>query len=133
MSKEKKYSLISLDTGEEERVAGVDEQAGVKTSRSFVDGEETIVVSSSPKDSMLESSLSIDTIASERKNMDATDDLSAFGSNEHADAEVEVPLETEDLVGDDAEEIPFKRMQGIIIGCLIVLMLAFLVYFNFLR
>lgn len=127
---QKKYSLINLDTGEAE------EAAGVRTTRSVVDGEETIVVQSAP------------TGGEDASNVTASEPA------QQAEARAEAPLEdhcaeTEDHAvttvawskpkpkaedgTDGEEEVPFKRMQAIIIVCLIALIVIFFVYFNFLR
>lgn len=127
---QKKYSLINLDTGEAE------EAAGVRTTRSVIDGEETIVVQSAPA---------------------GREDVASVAAPEpvqQAEARAEVliedhPAETEDHAvttvtwskpkprpedeTEGEEEVPFKRMQAIIIVCLIALIVIFFVYFNFLR
>lgn len=118
-SEEKKYSLISVDTG------AAEEETGVRTSREVVDGEETIVVSSN---------------ASPREAQEAAASGTPRRSQaDHAHAETRPDLiDDADLVAqddgsDDNDQIPFQRMQGIIIVCLIVLIVVFLVYFNFIR
>lgn len=120
-TEDKKYSLISVDTGVAE------EEAGVRTTREVVDGEETIVVSSGasaasePPETASESGRDG---SSQRGRVRSDADAVAFsGSGEPA----------QDAAADDDDHIPFRRMQGIIIICLIVLIVAFLVYFNFIR
>ena len=119
-SEEKKYSLISVDTG------AAEEEAGVRTERAVVNGEETIVVSSGVS-------------RSERAERAATSDRSQHSSAErvYAGSRSDSLNESDQLVQDndrdDDDQIPFQRMQGVIIVCLLVLIVAFLVYFNFIR
>ncbi len=120
-SEDKKYSLISVDTGVAE------EEAGVRTRREVVDGEETIVVSSAAP------------VASEPTETasDSGRVAASQGDRARSDADPVVFSGSEELLQDDDasddDQIPFQRMQGIIIVCLIVLIVAFLVYFNFIR
>lgn len=119
MAEEKKYSLISVDTGSTEV------EAGVRTRREVVNGEETIVVSSSaPMDETADMTSAADHLArsqTERANSDVGPD--PLGKRDQQ-------LQDHDM---DDDQIPFRRMQGIIIVCLIVLIAAFLIYFNFVR
>lgn len=127
-SEDKKYSLISVDTGVAE------EEAGVRTTREVVGGEETIVVSSSAScdeatsDDVLNTAAKVET-AGVPERLDHTSRFADDGAP--ADAQASSQVDRDD--GDDDDKIPFQRMQGIIIVCLIVLIVAFLVYFNFVR
>lgn len=117
---EKKYSFISVDTGTAE------EESGVRTRREIIDGEETIIVSSSAT-------------ASETANEAQEEGLRVCPQTDHMhsdssparQSEADRSLQDNDINND--EQIPFRRMQGAIIVCLIVLIVAFLVYFNFVR
>ena len=124
MAEEKqKYSLISLDTGEEPvETTEVEERAGVTTTTQVIDGEETIRVSSAdaavPAGNLLEA-------ADEQAPMrDAR-------RGEEPDQE-EAPTHISDEP-EDEEPVPYRRMQSVIVLCLIVLIAVFLVYFNFFR
>lgn len=118
-SEEKKYPLISVDTGIAE------EEAGVRTRHEIVDGEETIVVSSR-------------VAMNEATKMSPASDLGhrqmdhAFSDVSSSSHELEDRLGQDDSA-DDNDQIPFQRMQGVIIVCLIAIIVAFLVYFNFIR
>lgn len=118
-SEEQKYSLISVDTGTAE------EEAGVRTRHEVADGEETIVVSSRG-------------VVNEAEKASTVPDLEHSQTTRVHSGANSVPshesgqLAQDDDVDDD-DQIPFQRMQGIIIVCLIVIIVAFLVYFNFIR
>ena len=127
---QKKYSLINLDTGE----AG--EAAGVRTTRSVVDGEETIVVQSASTVEEAPSSM-LDPAPAEAAEARAEapiEDHSAE-TEDHAVTTVawSKPKPKSEDEADGEDEVPFKRMQAIIIVCLIVLIAIFFIYFNFLR
>ena len=47
-------------------------------------------------------------------------------------AQEEAPTHTSDAP-EDEEPVPYRRMQSVIVLCLIVLIAVFLVYFNFFR
>lgn len=125
-----KYSLISLDTGEElVETTEVEERAGVTTTTQVVDGEETIRVSSAGR-----------TAATADAGVPA-EDLSEVtgGQAPMRDArrgeepvQEEAPTLTSDAP-EDEEPVPYRRMQSVIVLCLIVLIAVFLVYFNFFR
>lgn len=118
-SEEKKYSLISVDTGIAE------EEAGVRTRHEIVDGEETIVVSS--RVAMNEAAKMPPTSDLGRHQMDSTrSDVSSASSRESDQL-------GQDDSADGDDQIPFQRMQGVIIVCLIAIIVVFLVYFNFIR
>lgn len=131
MAEEKqKYSLISLDTGEElVETTEVEERAGVTTTTQVVDGEETIRVSSAGR-----------TAATADAGVPA-EDLSEVtgGQAPMRDARRgEEPDQEEALTHisdepEDEEPVPYRRMQSVIVLCLIVLIAVFLVYFNFFR
>lgn len=133
MAEEKqKYSLISLDTGEElVETTEVEERAGVTTTTQVVDGEETIRVSSAGR-----------TAATADAGVPAEDLSEVTGGQapmrerdaRHGEEPVqeEVPTLTSDAP-EDEEPVPYRRMQSVIVLCLIVLIAVFLVYFNFFR
>lgn len=133
MAEEKqKYSLISLDTGEEPvETTEVEERAGVTTTTQVVDGEETIRVSSAGR-----TAASVDAASLAEDLAEATDeqapmrDRDAYHGNEPV--QEEAPTFTSDE-SEDEEPVPYRRMQSVIVLCLIVLIAVFLVYFNFFR
>ena len=112
---EKKYSLISLDTETSE------EDAGVRTTRRVVDGEETVVVSSRPY-----------ATGGDAKEVSATHPA-APSSTAEAEPASSPARANEEHGQDGADEVPFKRMQTVIIVALVVVIVVFFVYFNFLR
>ncbi len=118
-SEEQKYSLISVDTGIAE------EEPSVRTRHEIIDGEETIVVSS--RATVKEATKMSPTSDLGRHQMDST----------RSDASSASSRESDQLGQDDSpdgdDQIPFQRMQGVIIVCLIAIIVAFLVYFNFIR
>lgn len=133
MAEEKqKYSLISLDTGEElVETTEVEERAGVTTTTQVVDGEETIRVSSAGR-----------TAATADAGVPAEDLSEVTGGQapmrerdaRHGEEPVqeEAPTHASDAL-EDEEPVPYRRMQSVIVLCLIVLIAVFLVYFNFFR
>lgn len=132
-NEEKKYSLIDLDTGSAE------EEFGVKTTRTVVDGEETIVVQSEPaRDEQFGGdSASATDLSAEEAEVVAAIEAEAQVAAPERDHEVivetsEASTKPTDPAGED-DEVPFKRMQSVIIICLIVIIVVFLVYFNFIR
>ena len=127
---QKKYSLINLDTGEAE------EASGVRTTRSVVDGEETIVVQSAPASGEDVASVAvIETPQQAEVRAEAPIEDHSAEAEDHAVTTVAwskpKPQTGDDIDGE--EEVPFKRMQAIIIVCLIALIAIFFIYFNFLR
>lgn len=146
MTEEKKYSLISVDTGDPA------EPGGVRTTRTTNDGEETIVVSSnSPVNdqapSMPASDRAVEShrmrpAGSSAARADVTSAATAdtlrdpearAGGSEKRDDADDGSSRSNAIGRGDNDEIPFKRMQTVIIVSLIVVIAAFLVYFNFLR
>ena len=118
---EKRYSLISVDTGDPA------ESGGVRTTRATDDGEETIVVSSTAPAS--DRDVSQETHSQQEQHSGRLhDDVRMAPAVATSDAHE--PKKYEEG-GDD--EVPFKRMQAVIIISLIVVIAVFLVYFNFLR
>lgn len=129
MTNEKRYTLIKLDAG-----SSNDEGEAVE-SENALEQEETIVVSAAgarrsgalpaqEEDVVrIDSSSLADGEAKEARAADPAEEqpeaFSADGRSGEADG--------------DSEGVPFQRMQTIIIICLIVVIVAFLVYFNFLR
>lgn len=130
MSDEKKYSFISVDTGSD---SDTGEPSKVRTTRDVIDGEETFVVSSAPADESRNASA----ITEGTSNAAA----SKIGTPKEVTSENEIPRETTETAvpkikasnNDESDEVPFQRMQTIIIISLAVLIVAFFLYFNFLR
>ena len=131
MADKKKYTLIELDTGLSECEERTAELSGTPVK------EETIVVSSAgarPFDAARDG---------ERVFVDTTGDGGQKPSGalvgevtrnvaEIASEQAEYTASQDD--GEDEDDtVPFRRMQTVIIVCLIVVIVAFLVYFNFLR
>lgn len=131
MAEEKqKYSLISLDTGEEPvETTEVEERAGVTTTTQVIDGEETIRVSSAGR-----TAATADAAVLVEDLSEATDEQAPMRDARHGEepAQEEVPTHTSDAP-EDEEPVPYRRMQSVIVLCLIVLIAVFLVYFNFFR
>lgn len=131
MAEEKqKYSLISLDTGEEPvETTEVEERAGVTTTTQVIDGEETIRVSSAGR-----TAATADAAALAEDLSEAADEQAPMRDARHGEepAQEEAPTHTSDAP-EDEEPVPYRRMQSVIVLCLIVLIAVFLVYFNFFR
>lgn len=129
MAEEKqKYSLISLDTGEGGRTAvSVEERAGVTTTTQVVDGEETIRVSSAEK-----AAAPVDAAVPAEDPAEATDAPASDVRRSEELVQEEVPTPASDSP-EDEEPVPYRRMQLVIVLCLVVLIAVFLVYFNFFR
>lgn len=131
MAEEKqKYSLISLDTGEEPvETTEVEERAGVTTTTQVIDGEETIRVSSAGR-----TAASVDAAALAEDLSEAADEQALMRDARRSEELVqeEAPTHTSDAP-EDEEPVPYRRMQSVIVLCLIVLIAVFLVYFNFFR
>ena len=129
MAEEKqKYSLISLDTGEEGRTAvSVEERAGVTTTTQVIDGEETIRVSSAEK-----AAAPVDAAVPAEDPAEHTDSSFQAAVRSEELVQEEVPTPTSDSP-EDEEPVPYRRMQLVIVLCLVVLIAVFLVYFNFFR
>ena len=133
MAEEKqKYSLISLDTGEEPvETTEVEERAGVTTTTQVIDGEETIRVSSAGR-----TAATADAAVPTEDLPEATDEQVPMRERDvrhgqEPDQE-EAPTYTSDAP-EDEEPVPYRRMQSVIVLFLIVLIAVFLVYFNFFR
>ena len=125
-----KYSLISLDTGEEPvETTEVEERAGVTTITQVIDGEETIRVSSAGR-----TAATADAAVLVEDLSEATDEQAPMRDARHGEepAQEEAPTHTSDAP-EDEEPVPYRRMQSVIVLCLIVLIAVFLVYFNFFR
>lgn len=125
-----KYSLISLDTGEEPvETTEVEERAGVTTTTQVIDGEETIRVSSAGR-----TAATADAAVLVEDLSEATDEQAPMRDARHGEepAQEEAPTHTSDA-SEDEEPVPYRRMQSVIVLCLIVLIAVFLVYFNFFR
>lgn len=127
-----KYSLISLDTGEEPvETTEVEERAGVTTITQVIDGEETIRVSSAGR-----TAATADAAVLVEDLSEATDEQAPMRERDahHGEELVqeEAPTHTSDAP-EDEEPVPYRRMQSVIVLCLIVLIAVFLVYFNFFR
>lgn len=131
MAEEKqKYSLISLDTGEEPvETTEVEERAGVTTTMQVIDGEETIRVSSAGR-----TAASVDAAAPAEDLAEAADEQAPMYDARRSEELVqeEAPTHTSDAP-EDEEPVPYRRMQSVIVLCLIVLIAVFLVHFNFFR
>ena len=131
MAEEKqKYSLISLDTGEElVETTEVEERAGVTTTTQVVDGEETIRVSSAGR-----TAATADAGVPAEDLSEVTGGQAPMRDARHGEepAQEEAPTLTSDAP-EDEEPVPYRRMQSVIVLCLIVLIAVFLVYFNFFR
>lgn len=131
MAEEKqKYSLISLDTGEEPvETTEVEERAGVTTTTQVVDGEETIRVSSAGR-----TAATADAGVPAEDLSEVTGGQAPMRDARHGEEPVqeEAPTLTSDAP-EDEEPVPYRRMQSVIVLCLIVLIAVFLVYFNFFR
>lgn len=131
MAEEKqKYSLILLDTGEEPvETTEVEERAGVTTTTQVIDGEETIRVSSTGR-----TAATADAAVLVEDLSEATDEQAPMRDARHGEepAQEEAPTHTSDAP-EDEEPVPYRRMQSVIVLCLIVLIAVFLVYFNFFR
>lgn len=131
MAEEKqKYSLISLDTGEEPvETTEVEERAGVTITTQVIDGEETIRVSSAGR-----TAATADAAVLVEDLSEATDEQAPMRDARHGEepAQEEAPTHTSDAP-EDEEPVPYRRMQSVIVLCLIVLIAVFLVYFNFFR
>lgn len=131
MAEEKqKYSLISLDTGEEPvETTEVEERAGVTTTTQVIDGEETIRVSSAGR-----TATTVDAAVPAEDLSEAADEQAPMRDARRG----EEPDQEEALTHisdepEDEEPVPYRRMQSVIVLCLIVLIAVFLVYFNFFR
>lgn len=125
-----RYSLISLDTGEEPvETTEVEERAGVTTTTQVIDGEETIRVSSAGR-----TAATADAAVLVEDLSEATDEQAPMRDARHGEepAQEEAPTHTSDAP-EDEEPVPYRRMQSVIVLCLIVLIAVFLVYFNFFR
>lgn len=125
-----KYSLISLDTGEEPvETTEVEERAGVTTTTQVIDGEETIRASSAGR-----TAATADAAVLVEDLSEATDEQAPMRDARHGEepAQEEAPTHTSDAP-EDEEPVPYRRMQSVIVLCLIVLIAVFLVYFNFFR
>lgn len=125
-----KYSLISLDTGEEPvETTEVEERAGVTTTTQVIDGEETIRVSSAGR-----TAATADAAVLVEDLSEATDEQAPMRDARHGEepAQEEAPTHTSDAP-EDEKSVPYRRMQSVIVLCLIVLIAVFLVYFNFFR
>lgn len=133
MAEEKqKYSLISLDTGEEPvETTEVEERAGVTTTTQVVDGEETIRVSSAGR-----TAATVDAASLAEDLAEAADEQAPmrerYARRDEELVQEEAPTFTSDE-SEDEEPVPYRRMQSVIVLCLIVLIAVFLVYFNFFR
>lgn len=131
MAEEKqKYSLISLDTGEElVETTEVEERAGVTTTTQVVDGEETIRVSSAGR-----TAATADAGVPAEDLSEVTGGQAPMRDARHGEEPVqeEAPTLTSDAP-EDEEPVPYRRMQSVIVLCLIVLIAVLLVYFNFFR
>lgn len=131
MAEEKqKYSLISLDTGEEPiETTEVEERAGVTTTTQVIDGEETIRVSSAGG-----TAATADAAAPAEDLPEVTDEQAPMRDARRSEELVqeEALTHTSDAP-EDEEPVPYRRMQSVIVLCLIVLIAVFLVYFNFFR
>ena len=133
MAEEKqKYSLISLDTGEEPvETTEVEERAGVTTTTQVVDGEETIRVSSAGR-----TAATADAGVPAEDLSEVTGGQAPMRERDARHGEEPVQEEASTLTSDapeDEEPVPYRRMQSVIVLCLIVLIAVFLVYFNFFR
>lgn len=127
-----KYSLISLDTGEEPvETTEVEERAGVTTTTQVIDGEETIRVSSTGR-----TAATADAGVPAEDLSEAADGQAPMRERDahHGEELVqeEAPTHASDAP-EDEELVPYRRMQSVIVLCLIVLIAVFLVYFNFFR
>lgn len=131
MAEEKqKYSLILLDTGEEPvETTEVEERAGVTTTTQVIDGEETIRVSSAGR-----TAATADAAVLVEDLSEATDEQAPMRDARHGEepAQEEAPTHASDEP-EDEEPVPYRRMQSVIIICLVVLIVAFIAYFNFFR
>lgn len=133
MAEEKqKYSLISLDTGEEPvETTEVEERAGVTTTTQVIDGEETIRVSSAGR-----TAASVDAAVPAEGLAEAADEQVPMREHDAYHDKEPVQEEAPTHISDepeDEEPVPYRRMQSVIVLCLIVLIAVFLVYFNFFR
>ena len=133
MAEEKqKYSLISLDTGEEPvETTEVEERAGVTTTTQVIDGEETIRVSSAGR-----TAATADAAVLVEDLSEATDEQAPMRERDAHHGEELVQEEAPTHASDepeDEEPVPYRRMQSVIIICLVVLIVAFIAYFNFFR
>ncbi|WP_251198496.1 hypothetical protein [Anaerotardibacter muris] len=142
---QKKYSLIDLDTGTTE------EEIGVRTTRSVIDGEETIVVQSAPVSDAADVPAS--NAAQKGASVGSSSDPAQLVAQ--AEAPIETQFEEDDIAvsavawskpqpkaktqssaepsNAEDDEVPFRRMQAVIIACLIAVIVVFVIYFNFLR
>lgn len=131
MAEEKqKYSLISLDTGEEPvETTEVEERAGVTTTTQVIDGEETIRVSSAGR-----TAASVDAAVPAEDLPEAADEQAPMRDARRGEepAQEEESTHISDAP-EDEEPVPYRRMQSVIVLCLIALIAVFLVYFNFFR
>lgn len=127
-----KYSLISLDTGEEPvETTEVEERAGVTTTTQVIDGEETIRVSSAGR-----TAATADAGVPAEDLSEVTGGQAPMRERDARHGEESVQEEAPTLTSDapeDEEPVPYRRMQSVIVLCLIVLIAVFLVYFNFFR
>ncbi len=133
MAEEKqKYSLILLDTGEEPvETTEVEERAGVTTTTQVIDGEETIRVSSTGR-----TAATADAAVLVEDLSEAADGQAPMRERDAHHGEELVQEEAPTHASDepeDEEPVPYRRMQSVIVLCLIVLIAVFLVYFNFFR
>lgn len=128
---EKKYSLIDLDTGDTE------EESVVRTIRSVMDGEETILVQSEHPTAVTSTAVPQDPepAAQAEVRAEASLDLGERDTEDHAVTTVSwsKPKPVSESGTNEDDEVPFKRMQAVIIVCLIAVIVVFVIYFNFLR
>lgn len=128
---EKKYSLIDLDTGDTE------EESIVRTMRSVVDGEEIILVQSEQPTEATSTAApqDLEPAAQAEVRAEAPLDLGEYDTEDHAVTTVawSKPKPVSETETNEDDEVPFKRMQAVIIVCLITVIVAFVIYFNFFR
>lgn len=127
-----KYSLISLDTGEEPvETTEVEERAGVTTTTQVIDGEETIRVSSAGRTAATaDAAVLVEDLSEAADGQAPMRERDAHHGEELV--QEEAPTHTSDAP-EDEEPVPYRRMQSVIIICLVVLIVAFIAYFNFFR
>lgn len=106
----------------------MEERAGVTTTTQVIDGEETIRVSSAGR-----TAATADAAVLVEDLSEATDEQAPRDARHGEEpAQEEAPTHTSDAP-EDEEPVPYRRMQSVIVLCLIVLIAVFLVYFNFFR
>jgi hypothetical protein len=125
---EKKYSLINVEP------SVVEETNGVRTTRGVENGEDTILVQSGAAKSGVDNAGNWQgekqPLVSELSNAETRDSEQTESSSV---AKQGVQQVANKVSQQNSEEVPFGRMQAVIVVCLALFLVGFLVYFFVLR